>query len=253
MIKPKITTFLEEDGGGMREKMTKQKEPPVITIDGPSGLGKGTIALRVAQALNWYLLDSGIIYRAIAWAISYYGITMEDYTALAHLLERTRIRIENRIPGKKAKISCDGYDITQAIRFEACGGLASQVSSLSMVREAVLQYQRNFCQWPGLVADGRDMGTVVFPDADLKFYFNADAKERAYRRYQQLQDQGINVSLPDIQEDLEERDRRDITRSISPTKPAADAVVIDTTHLGVEIVFATVMSYIWERGLSGLY
>ena len=233
--------------------MTQKKEPPVITIDGYSGLGKGTITLRIARALNWYILDSGIIYRAIAWAMARYGITVKDCAALANLLECTRIRIENRIPGEKAKISCDGHDITQAIRFEACGGLASRVSSFPIVRQAVLQYQRNFCQWPGLVADGRDMGTVVFPDAALKFYFYADSKERAYRRYQQLQKKGINVSLPDVQEDLGKRDRRDITRSISPTKPAADAVVIDTTHLGVETVFAMVMSYVWERGLSGLY
>ncbi|MBW5802573.1 (d)CMP kinase [Coxiella endosymbiont of Ornithodoros amblus] len=230
----------------------RQKPAPVITIDGPSGSGKGTIALRVAQTLNWYLLDSGIIYRAVAWAMAHYKISLEDSAGLARLLKRVQISIENRILDKKAKISCDGHDITLAIRSEECGVLASRTSALSIVREVVLQYQRDFRQRPGLVADGRDMGTVVFPDAVLKFYFDADSQQRAYRRFKELQDRGINVRLPDIQEDLEGRDRRDVTRSISPTKPAEDAVIIDTTHLSIEAVFATVMKHVRQRGLANV-
>ena len=128
--------------------------------------------------------------------------------------------------------------------------MASKASVLPLVRSAILQYQRDFRRRPGLVADGRDMGTVVFPDAPLKFFFNADPATRVYRRYKQLQEQGINVSLRDIREDLEERDRRDISRSIAPTKPASDAVVIDATDLSVDEVFALVMSYVNQRGLG---
>ena len=226
------------------------KKAPVITIDGPSGSGKGTIALKVSQALNWHLLDSGLIYRAITWAIFHHGVILEDITTLTCFLKRLQISIENRIRGKKTKVNYDGYDITVDIRSETYGTLASKVSVLPIVRETVLQYQCDFRQWPGLVADGRDMGTVVFPDAILKFYFNADLKERVYRRYKQLQQQGIDVSLPDIQGDLEGRDRRDITRSISPMKPAMDAIIIDTTQLGIESVFMVVMGYVRQLAFA---
>lgn len=196
-----------------------KKQAPVITIDGPSGSGKGTIALRVAQALHWHFLDSGIIYRAIAWALSYYGVSLADQKGIADLLKRLQIAVESQPVVRKLKVSCDNHDITEAIRTEKCGALASKASALSVVRQAVLQYQHDFRRCPGLVADGRDMGTVVFPNTTLKFYFDADPQERAYRRYRQLQKRGINVSLRDIQEDLEERDHRDVNRIISPSKP----------------------------------
>lgn len=225
-----------------------EPQAPVITIDGPGGVGKGTIAYRVAKALGWYLLDSGIIYRAIAWALLYYKVSLQDQAALASLLKRVQIAIENPVFGE-AKIFCDGQDITQSIRSEKCGKIASESSAFPIVRQAVLQYQRDFQRPPGLVADGRDMGTIVFPEADLKFFFEADPVERARRRYKQLQDQGINVSLRDIQEDLLERDRRDKERVISPTKPAADAIIIDTTALDIEEVFSLVMQHIQQKNL----
>ncbi|AKQ33567.1 (d)CMP kinase [Candidatus Coxiella mudrowiae] len=227
-----------------------KKQAPVITIDGPSSSGKGTIALRVAQALHWHFLDSGIIYRAIAWALSYYGVSLADQKGIADLLKRLQIAVESQPVVRKLKVSCDNHDITEAIRTEKCGALASKASALSVVRQALLKYQHDFRRWPGLVADGRDMGTVVFPNTTLKFYFDADPQERAYRRYRQLQRRGINVSLRDIQEDLEERDHHDVNRIISPTKPAADALIIDTTKLSIEEVFVKVMNHIKERGLG---
>ncbi len=225
-----------------------KKQAPVITIDGPSGSGKGTIALRVAQALHWHILDSGIIYRTIAWALSYYGVSLTDQKVIADLLKRLQIAVENQPVVRNLKVSCDNHDITEAIRTEKCGALASKASALSVVRRAVFQYQHDFRRWPGLVADGRDMGTVVFTNATLKFYFDADSKERAYRRYRQLQKQGINANLNEIQENVEERDRRDVNRMISPTKPASDALIIDTTKLSIEEVFVKVMNHIKERG-----
>ncbi len=216
---------------------------PLITIDGPSGSGKGTISVMLSKALGWHVLDSGAIYRAVAWAILHYRVALEDEHALQSLLKRIQIVIQDSM------VRCDGHDITQAIREEACGIMASQSSALPTVRQAILQYQRDFRRSPGLIADGRDMGTVVFPDAPLKFYFNAKPEERALRRHKQLQEKGINVSLRDIQEDLVERDRRDVSRSASPAKPAEDAVVIDTTNLSIEEVFAVVMNHVKQRGL----
>lgn len=196
------------------------------------------------------MLDSGIIYRAIAWALLYYNISLSNTGALARLLKRVQISIKSHQLNKQPKVSCNGYDVTQAIRSKECSIMASKAAELFLVRSAILQYQRNFRRRPGLVADGRDMGTVIFPDAALKFFFNADPAKRAYRRYQQLQEQGINVSLRDIQEELEERDRRDISRSIAPTKPASDAVVIDTTGLSVDEIFALVMSCVKQQALD---
>lgn len=229
-------------------KIDKQ-QIPVIVIDGPSSSGKGTIALKIARTLGWYVLDSGIIYRAIAWALLYYNISLSDTDALSRLLSRVQISIENHL-NERIKVSCDGYDITRTIRSRECSIMASKASTLFLVRKTILQYQRNFRRWPGLVADGRDMGTVVFPDAPLKFFFNADSPKRIYRRYKQLQERGINVSLPDVQEELEERDHRDSSRSVSPAKPANDAVVIDTTDLSIDGVFALVMNCVKQRGLD---
>lgn len=232
------------------EDNEKQALVPVVAIDGSSGSGKGTIALRVAQMLGWCVLDSGIVYRAIAWALLYYNVSLSNTNALARLLKRVQIGIGHHQSNKQLKVSCDGHDVTRGIRSEKCGIMASKASALPLVRSAVLQYQRDFRRRPGLVADGRDMGTVVFPDASLKFFFDADPVARAYRRHKQLQEQGINVSLRGIRKDLEERDSRDISRSIAPTKPASDSVMIDTTDLSADEVFALVMSYVKQRGLG---
>ena len=218
---------------------------PVITIDGPSGVGKGTISLMLAKHLHWHFLDSGAIYRAIAWAVLHYQVPLHDTQAIERLVKRIQIRLGS-LPLEET-VTCDGYDITQAIRSEQCSAVASVTSELPMVRQAVLQYQRDFRRWPGLIADGRDMGTVVFPEAPLKFFFTADSEERVLRRYKQLQDKGINVSLPDIRTDLKERDSRDTGRAISPAKPAKDAIVVDTTHLSIDQVFQEVMRYVKGR------
>lgn len=233
----------------MNKTTHAEHSAPVITIDGPSGSGKGTVSLRVAKDLKWHTLDSGAIYRAIAWAILHYKIDWNDARALGRLLKHIQLVIENPHYEANARVFCDGHDITLSIREEEIGILASKVSVIPLVREAVLQYQRDFRRPPGLIADGRDMGTVVFPDAPLKFYFDANPEERAHRRFEQLQLRGINVSLRDIQEDLLERDRRDSARSVSPTKPAADAIVIDTTDKSIDAVYDVVMQHIKQHGL----
>lgn len=230
----------------LQKEHNQNQSVPVIAIDGPSSSGKGTISVMLAKYLKWHFLDSGSIYRAIAWAILHYQISPDDQAALARLLKRVQIAIQDRAE-QISRITCDGHDISDDIRSEDCAMMASKVSAYPMVREAVLQYQRDFRRPPGLVADGRDMGTVVFPDANVKFFFEADPKERAERRFKQLQARGINVSLRDIQEELMERDRRDVDREISPTKPADDAIVIDTTNLGIDQVFAEVVKHVEER------
>lgn len=230
----------------MNGEANDNNQPPVIAIDGTSSSGKGTISVMLAKHLKWHFLDSGSIYRAMAWAILHYKVPPDDQPALQRLLKRVQIAVEDRVE-EISRITCDGHDISDDIRSEDCATMASKISAFPMVREAVLQYQRDFRRLPGLVADGRDMGTVVFPDANVKFFFEADLKERAERRYKQLQERGINVSLRDIQEELLERDRRDIDREISPTKPADDATVIDTTDWGIDQVFAEVLKHVAER------
>lgn len=221
---------------------------PVITIDGAGGVGKGTISLKLAKHLGWHLLDSGAIYRAVAWAVLHYKVSWEDEKALEKLLKRVQIKLGDR--PLEEKVVCDGHDITHEIRSEECSRMASKTSQLGVVRQAVLQYQRDFRRQPGLIADGRDMGTVVFPDADLKFFLKADSDERVRRRYKQLQDKGINVSLRDIRQDLNMRDRRDVERELSPTEPANDAIQVDTTDLNVDQAFEKVMQHIRARNLE---
>ncbi|OGT95520.1 MAG: cytidylate kinase [Gammaproteobacteria bacterium RIFOXYB2_FULL_38_6] len=205
---------------------------PVITLDGPSGSGKGTLSQLLADKLGWHYLDSGAIYRMAAWAVLAKKISLADETKLKAVLENLNLAIEldkNHVP----HYYCEGQEITQAIREETCSMTASKIAAMPMVRSLLLQRQRDFRKAPGLVTDGRDMGTIVFPDASFKFFIMASMEERAKRRYLQLKSQRINGSLARIQEDLEERDRRDRERSISPLKPASGAVVVDTTHLTV--------------------
>lgn len=218
--------------------------PPVITIDGPSGSGKGTIAQLLAKALGWHFLDSGVLYRAIAWAVLAENVSLSDHDAIAALIRNALIEMPVSERGDAAKIIYNQQDITSAIRSPECSQMASRVSALPFVREALLESQRAMRQFPGLVTDGRDMGTVVFPDAPLKFYFEASAKERAKRRYNQLKEKGKHVSLPHIEEELRARDERDASRSVSPLKPAEDAIVIDTTNQDIEGVFQTVLAHV---------
>jgi cytidylate kinase len=216
---------------------------PVITIDGPGGSGKGTIAHRVADHLGWHCLDSGALYRIVAVAGLAHGLSLDDETALIKLANRLQIRFEPE------HVWVDGDDLAQAIRGEVAGAGASQVGALPALRAALLQRQRDFAVAPGLVADGRDMGTVVFTDAPLKIYLTASAEERAQRRYNQLINKGQGVSLPSLLEDICARDDRDINRLVAPLRPAMDAVVIDSTQMNIDEVMKAVLDLAAQRGL----
>lgn len=213
---------------------------PIITIDGPSGSGKGTVSRAVAQNLGWALLDSGALYRLVALAGRRAGVELAAGEALAALARGLDIRFGSDSRGGE-RILLDGQDVSNAIRTEEAGNDASKVAALVPVREALLERQRRFATAPGLVADGRDMGTVVFPDAPLKIFLVADAEERAQRRYKQLKDKGLPASLAHLSEDIAERDRRDATRAVSPLRASADAVILDSTGLAIDAVVARVM------------
>ena len=224
--------------------MTKQA--PVIAIDGPSGSGKGTIARRVAAAFGWHLLDSGALYRLLALAATRRGISLDDADALAKLALDLDVRFEVDEAGDEF-IWLDGEPVRGELRTEEAGRGASQVAALQPVRDALLALQRSFRQPPGLVADGRDMGTHVFPGAALKVYLTASAEERARRRHKQLNDKGIDVSLAALSRDIEDRDRRDSERSVAPLRPAEDARILDSSGQSIEAVTNRVLG--WAREL----
>ncbi len=209
---------------------------PVITIDGPSGSGKGTIGLLLAQELGWHFLDSGALYRALALAALQQNIALHDEKMLVALAEQTDVQFQGKIKAQPPRTLLNAVDVTDEIRTESCGTAASKIAALPRVRQALLEKQRAFRRTPGLVTDGRDMGSVVFPEAPLKIFLIADPKERAFRRYLQLKESAINVSLDALCDELVERDRRDEQRLVAPLKPATDAVIIDTTGLSIEKV-----------------
>jgi cytidylate kinase len=208
---------------------------PVITIDGPSGSGKGTVAALVAERLGWHYLDSGALYRLLGLAAQRSGVDLEAGDALAALATRMQIRMES------TRVLLDGEDVSDAIRTEVAGAAASRVASQAAVRAALLTWQREAARPPGLVADGRDMGSVVFPRAVLKVYLTATAEERAQRRYKQLKQKGLDVSLSTLTREIEERDARDSTRATAPLRAPAGAFVLDTTSLSIEEVFGRVL------------
>lgn len=219
--------------------------PPVLAIDGPSGSGKGTVARQLADALGWHLLDSGALYRLLALAAQRAGLDHDDETALSELARRLPVRFDG------TTVMLEGEDVTGAIRTEQCGAMASRVAALPGVREGLVALQRAFRRPPGLVADGRDMGTVIFPDAPVKVFLTASATERARRRYKQLKEKGFDVNLPGLFTEVANRDRRDAERAVAPLRPATDARVIDSTDMTVDEVVAAVLGEARRAGVVG--
>ncbi|HCI02077.1 MAG TPA: (d)CMP kinase [Oceanospirillaceae bacterium] len=221
--------------------------PPVIAIDGPSGSGKGALCKRLAQRMGYHLLDSGALYRLVALAAEHHGVSMENERALADIAAHLDVQF---LPSDETdKVLLEGEDVSLAIRAEAVGMNASRVASLTLVRRALESRQRAFAEAPGLVADGRDMGTVVFPQAIIKIFLTASAEERADRRYKQLKSKGLDASLADILVDIKQRDHRDESRTVAPLRPADDAELLDCTHLSIAEVEQKVMTLIRNRGL----
>jgi cytidylate kinase len=219
---------------------------PIIAIDGPSGSGKGTIARRVANALGLHLLDSGALYRLVALAGARQGVDPQDAEGHAAVARELQVEFGMDEAGEE-RILLGGADVTGAIRTEAAGAEASRVAAMPPVRAALLDRQHAFARPPGLVADGRDMGTVVFPAALLKIYLAASPEERARRRHKQLKDKGLTVNIAGLSQEIRERDLRDSSRSVAPLRPAADAVILDSTGLTIERVVDEVLTLARSR------
>ena len=218
---------------------------PVIAIDGPSGSGKGTIARRVAEALGYHLLDSGALYRLTAIAANNNSIALDDKQAVARIASKLNVRFDTHEDGSEG-IWLDDEDVSFEVRRESIGAGASTVAAIPEVREALLERQRAFRQAPGLVADGRDMGSHVFTSALLKIFLTASAGERAKRRYKQLKDKGMDVSLAALSRDIEDRDRRDSERSVAPLRPAPDARILDSSGKSIETVAQVILDWVAE-------
>ncbi|WP_120995155.1 (d)CMP kinase [Stutzerimonas urumqiensis] len=226
-------------------------QPPVIAIDGPSGSGKGTVAALLARRLGWHLLDSGALYRLLGYAAQKHGIELTDEQSLGRLAAALDVQFDTSRLGQGPTIVLEGEDVTHAIRNEQVGAWASQVAALPLVRQALLQRQQDFQEMPGLVADGRDMGTVVFPQAALKIFLTASAEERARRRFEQLKAKGSDVNLASLLEEIRVRDERDTQRAVAPLKPADDAVQLDSTTLSIEEVLDVILNEAAARHLEG--
>jgi cytidylate kinase len=220
---------------------------PVVAIDGPSGSGKGTASRLLAARLGWHLLDSGALYRLVALAARQRGMALGDGAALAALTRSLNIAFGR--PEAREQVWLDERDVTDALRSVESGAAASEVARLPEVRTALLERQRAFVREPGLVADGRDMGTIVFPDAVLKVFLTASPMERATRRYNQLKEKGISVSLPDLSREIAERDLRDESRPVAPLRPADDARIVDSTSLTPDEVVSLILARLRAAGV----
>lgn len=214
---------------------------PVITIDGPGGAGKGTLCKALAEALQWHLLDSGAIYRVLALAALHHQVAIDSEETLIPLA--AHLDVHFKVEPAQLNVVLEGEDISQAIQNEMVGNTASQIAAFSRVREALLHRQRAFRAAPGLIADGRDMGTVVFPDAPVKIFLDASSEERAYRRMRQLQAKGFSVNFKSLLSEIKMRDDRDRNRTVAPLVPAADALVLNSTHLAIDEVIAKVLAH----------
>ncbi len=225
---------------------------PVIAVDGPSGTGKGTLCLNLARHLGWHLLDSGALYRILAAVVLQEGLDPARENIIADRAASLTPEFRwGHGTGDEVQVWMDDHDFSAAIRTEKCGLAASGIAALPGVRAALLDLQQGFRISPGLVADGRDMGTVVFPDADLKIFLTASPEERARRRHKQLIGKGISVNLAQLSQGIADRDRRDSERSVSPLKPATDAVVIDATQLGIDEVTRHTLALLENHGYAG--
>jgi cytidylate kinase len=224
--------------------VTGASDVPVVAIDGPSGSGKGTIAALLAERLGWHLLDSGALYRIVGAVALARGISLDDPASLGEMASVLDIRFEG------GAVLVDGEDLTDVIRTEEVSVASSEVAALEEVRAAIFDVQQRMRKPPGLVADGRDMGTVVFKDADLKIYLDASVKVRAERRYNQLKNKGLSVNFRALLANLEDRDERDKGRAVSPLVPAPDALIIDSTNLSIEEVLSNVLAEVRSRHLS---
>lgn len=214
---------------------------PLITIDGPTASGKGTIAARVAASLGFHLLDSGALYRLTALAAMQQGVDFDDESALARVARALEVQFTD-----EPRISLRGVDVTDALRAEAVGNAASRIAVLHEVRAALVQRQRDFWQLPGLVADGRDMGTVIFPEAQLKVYLTASVEARAQRRYKQLIEKGFSATIESLSADLRDRDARDMNRLEAPLRPAQDSYQLDSSDLSIDEVVTQVLRW-WQQ------
>ena len=219
---------------------------PILTIDGPSGSGKGTISRAVAERLGWHYLDSGALYRAVGLAAAWEGVDLSDAEAVAQCARRTEIRFETQSAGEPHVI-VNGKDATRQLRTETAGAAASAIAAQPPVRAALVDLQHGFRRLPGLVADGRDMGTVIFPDAPYKVFLTASAGERAQRRYKQLKEKGVSVNLDSLLHEIAARDERDAGRAVAPLKPALDAVVVDSTGTPIAEVIERVLAVLPEK------
>ena len=222
-----------------------ENNSPVITIDGPSGAGKGTVCQRLAEKLGWPLLDSGAIYRVLALAALHYEVALDNEEALVALASHLDVSFVAGSDG--VRIVLEGEEVSAAIRTEQSGNAASKIAAFPRVREALLRRQRAFRSAPGLIADGRDMGTVVFPDAEAKIFLDASAEERANRRLKQLQEKGFDVNFDRLLIEIRERDERDRNRPVAPLRPADDALILDSTSMAIDAVVDAILQHVSSK------